>query len=286
MVIELPEAHVLAEQMTQVLSGRRIVDAEIAKSPHKFVFYTGDPASYGNFMIDMMIGTILPAGSKLYMALESDFTLVLGDGGERVRWHASQSVPTIPSRHQLRLDMDDGAVLTVAVQGWGCLELLPTPTAAGQRQEILRRPCPLSESFTLAVWQQLLAGQRPSMSVKEFLVMGQRFPGLGNGCLQDILYHAGVHPRTCLQELTGVSTVRLWQAMRTVLRDMLAQGGRDTETDLFGNRGGYKNSMDRRHLGQPCQRCGHVIEGFAFMGGACYVCPVCQPGSVGHDDVE
>ncbi|HCU57160.1 MAG TPA: hypothetical protein DF984_02870 [Anaerolineaceae bacterium] len=30
-------------------------------------------------------------------------------------------------------------------------------------------------------------------------------------------------------------------------------------------------------IGKPCPTCGALIEKFAYLGGACYVCPACQP---------
>ena len=54
-------------------------------------------------------------------------------------------------------------------------------------------------------------------------------------------------------------------------------GGRDTETDLFGNPGGYTTLMSRNTVGKPCGSCGAVIVKKAYMGGSVYYCPECQP---------
>ena len=43
-MIELPEAVVIARQITETLGGRRIERAVANASPHKFAWYTGDPA--------------------------------------------------------------------------------------------------------------------------------------------------------------------------------------------------------------------------------------------------
>ena len=45
-MIELPESHVIAGQMREALSGKRILKVEADHSPHKFTFYQGDPATY------------------------------------------------------------------------------------------------------------------------------------------------------------------------------------------------------------------------------------------------
>ena len=45
-MIELPEAAVIAQQITDTLTGKRIARAVANASPHKFAWYTGDPAEY------------------------------------------------------------------------------------------------------------------------------------------------------------------------------------------------------------------------------------------------
>jgi len=45
-MIELPEAVVIAQQITETLGGKRIAHAVANASPHKFAWYTGDPATY------------------------------------------------------------------------------------------------------------------------------------------------------------------------------------------------------------------------------------------------
>jgi len=53
--------------------------------------------------------------------------------------------------------------------------------------------------------------------------------------------------------------------------------GRDTEKDLFGHSGGYKTILSRNTVGKPCSVCGAEIQKAAYMGGAVYWCPGCQP---------
>ena len=52
--------------------------------------------------------------------------------------------------------------------------------------------------------------------------------------------------------------------------------GRDTERDLYGNRGRYVRMMDSKTKGLPCPQCGTPIVKIQYLGGACYLCPDCQ----------
>ncbi len=47
-MIELPEAVVISQQISQTLSGEKITHAVANASPHKFAWYTGDPAEYNS----------------------------------------------------------------------------------------------------------------------------------------------------------------------------------------------------------------------------------------------
>jgi formamidopyrimidine-DNA glycosylase len=77
--------------------------------------------------------------------------------------------------------------------------------------------------------------------------------------------------------LADADLERLFGSIKATLADMVRGGGRDTERDLFGRDGGYPTRASRRTLGRPCPRCGAPIERQAYLGGAVYTCPGCQP---------
>ena len=101
------------------------------------------------------------------------------------------------------------------------------------------------------------AGKR---SVKSLLTQDQLIPGLGNAIAQDILFHAQLHP---MQEIATV-------------HEVITQGGRYDEVDLYGSPGGYVCRMDQKSAGSPCPLCGSAIEKIQYLGGACYFCSHCQ----------
>jgi len=57
---------------------------------------------------------------------------------------------------------------------------------------------------------------------------------------------------------------------------MCKEGGRDTENDLFGNKGGYVSQLSKNSLYEPCMKCGYEIQKAAYMGGTIYFCEKCQ----------
>jgi len=124
---------------------------------------------------------------------------------------------------------------------------------------------------------QLLAESKPTLSAKAFLATEQRFPGIGNGVLQDILFAAGIHPKRKIAALGAPEQDALLSRIVSVLRDMTEHGGRDTEKDLFGRAGGYRTKLSKNTLASSCPRCGGPLVKEAYMGGAVYYCPTCQP---------
>jgi formamidopyrimidine-DNA glycosylase len=118
--------------------------------------------------------------------------------------------------------------------------------------------------------------ETPKLSAKAFLATEQRVPGLGNGVLQDILWTARIHPKRKMATLSEKDVDAMFQAVKQVLAEMTAQGGRDTERDLFGHPGGYQTVLSRNTVDTPCPACGTIIRKEAYLGGAIYYCAGCQ----------
>lgn len=134
----------------------------------------------------------------------------------------------------------------------------------------------LTGKFTWDYFRSLYPADGKKRSAKEFLATRQCIPGLGNGVLQDILWDAGIDPRFDMREASEEDFRRLYTSIRTVLKEMCEQGGRDTEKDFFGNKGGYITQLSRNSLYEPCIKCGHEIHKANYMGGTVYFCEHCQ----------
>jgi formamidopyrimidine-DNA glycosylase len=206
----------------------------------------------------------------------ADHTLVLGCGGERILFH--ESAQTLPKKHQLFVHFDGDAYLTVTISGWGNTLLLPR-AEAGRHQHVQEdRITPLDEAFTWNYFHQLFEplAEDSKASLKYFLISDPGLWGLGNGCLQDILFHARLHPRRRTVETNEAERRALYDSVRTTLGQMVDQGGRNDEVDLYGQPGGYQRILYSKSVGQPCPNCGTPIEKAAYLGGSIYFCPECQ----------
>lgn len=271
-MLELPEAVVLADQINRTLKGKRIVKATANQSPHKFAWYTGDPANYDTLLAGKEVGHASGVGGNVEIKA-GDMLLVLSTS---MRYHGPGE--KLPKKHQLLLEFDDASALSATVQMWGVMLCFKDGEKGGMTDYNLAKqnPSPLSPEFDRARFDSLFDEKTAGLSAKAFLATDQRIPGLGNGVLQDILWTARIHPKRKMAGLTDDEVSRMYNAVKSVLLAMTEKGGRDTERDLFGNPGGYQTILSKLTVNTCCPQCDSLIKKEAYLGGSIYYCPGCQ----------
>jgi formamidopyrimidine-DNA glycosylase len=273
-VLELPEAIVIAEQVGTALGGKRIRSVTANQSPHKFAWFYGDPGDYNSLLSGNAIESAVPWGGMVEIWAGPE-RILLGDGVSLRYFPAGER---LPSKHQLLIEFDDSSSLVGSVQMYGGLWAFPAGEFDNQYYLAAKqKPSPLTDEFDYAYFGSLLEGEKlESLSAKAFLATEQRIPGLGNGVLQDILWAARIHPRRKVATLSDQELRDLFGSVKSVLHEMAARGGRDTERDLYGRSGGYKTVLSRNTVDTPCPACGTTIKKEAYMGGSVYYCGGCQ----------
>ena len=276
-MIEFPESRTLARQIKEQMLGKTATDVQTNSSPHKFAWFHGDPAAYRDRLTGKTVTDTNAYGGMAETVLEgADDTarLVLFDG-VNIQYFASGE--KIPDKHQLRVEFDDNSSLVCTVQMYG--GILLTGADDGENGHYLSsktKISPLSEENTEEYFFGLMDGIKQNYSVKAFLATEQRFPGLGNGMLQDILFNAEIHPRRRLETLSRREKEAIYNSVRQTLCEMTEGSGRDTEKDLYGRSGGYRTKLSAKTKDSPSTVCGDIIMREAFMGGNVYFCPTCQ----------
>lgn len=271
-MIELPEATTIARQINSTIQGKRILKAIANQSPHKFAWYTGDPAEYNN----RLAGKVIGKGSGVGGNIEFQAGEMILSISAPIRYHAQDQKR--PQKHQLLLEFEDGTAISASAQMWGGFFCFRTGEKGGfpDYDVAKARPSPLTDAFDRAYFDTLFDDNTPKLSVKAFLATEQRIPGLGNGVLQDILWAARIHPKRKMANLCAEEISRLYAAVKAVLCSMTDQGGRDTEYDLFGQPGGYKTILSKFTVGTPCPLCATTIKKEPYLGGNIYFCEGCQ----------
>jgi len=272
-MIELPEATVLARQINDTATGKRIRKVIAAQSPHKFAWYYGDPQEYDGLLAGKVIGTAVSYGGLVEMKA-GDAVLLVGEGAS-LRYYAKGD--KLPSKHQLWVEFEDDSFLVSSIQMYGGLWAFPYGSFDSKYYRMAKeKVSPLVEAFDGTYFDSLFGENTDKLSLKAFLATEQRIPGLGNGVLQDILFYAKMHPKKKINSLSEKDKEGLLHFLKLTLTKMVAEGGRDTEVDLHGRQGGYKTILSRNTVDKPCPVCGTIIKKEAYLGGSVYYCSKCQ----------
>lgn len=270
-MLELPEILTLIKQLNQKVKGRMVCRVLPPVKPHKFCWFTGDPAEYDAALRGHTVCGAEGLGMFADILFTGDLRLTLCDGVHVRLVPADQA----PKNYQLLIELDDGTALVFTVAMYGGVHLHGKDFNNPYYKKSRKALSPFSPEFPSHFMEKLI-GSKGTLSAKAFLATEQRFPGIGNGVLQDILFEARVHPKRKLASLHPEEKEALLNAVISTLRRMAEQGGRDTERDLFENPGGYVTKMSKNTWKSGCPVCGGPITKEAYLGGSVYYCPCCQ----------
>lgn len=273
-MIEIPEAVVLARQITETLYGKRIQDVTVNQTPHKFGWFFGDPVEYPSRLMGKTIEKAEAYGGFVEILLGAA-KLVISDG---INLRYLSNGEKMPPKHQLLIYFDDRSALVASVQMYGGMWCFEDEAFDNEYYSVAKKkPSPLIDAFDFNYYKNILYdADTQKKSLKAALATEQRIPGLGNGVLQDILFNARIHPKRKVFTLTNNEIERLYQSIKTTLQEMVENGGRDTEKNIFGFAGGYVTKMSKYTLDKSCQVCGSKIVKSSYMGGSIYYCERCQ----------
>ena len=125
-------------------------------------------------------------------------------------------------------------------------------------------PDALDPAFDLAAFKDVISGRR--MMAKSLLMDQQSLAGIGNVYSDEILFQAGIHPRTKVNALDEETVERLFHAMKDVLQ---------TAIDYQSSPEAYPDSFitSHRHEDGTCPRCGTDLRRVKVSSRSAYYCP-------------
>ena len=130
----------------------------------------------------------------------------------------------------------------------------------------------LSPQFTAERFVSLLKRRRDQVRV--FLLDKAALDSLGNAYADEVLYEAGIHPKTWCRSLNHEEALRLHKAIVDVMRAAAAEVARRGEPIEVKVRDFLKV-----RLKEECPRCGSKIRKAGVRGMDAYFCPRCQPAT-------
>jgi len=289
---ELPELTILARQADEALAGKTVMAVDMVQPK----CLNTPPVRMREFLLGRTITGARERGKWLFLRLEpgGHLLLNLGMGGDLL-YHpsgaggsgselrgasggaAAAQDEDARNRYQFRLDFTDGSSLTVRFWWFGYVHAVEAGALDDHKMTASLGPSPLDPDLSLERFREMVA-RRPRRGVKSLLMDQKCLAGIGNVCVQDILWEAALHPLRQLGTLDDREVEALWNSMRAVLSRGIEQGGSAYERDLYGRKGRWRveDFAVGYREGRPCPRCGTTVEKIRTGPTSTFICPECQ----------
>lgn len=273
-MLELCEIIILAKQINESLLNKEIVDVIANYTPHKFAWYYDDPQEYSKILIGDKFIKAEAIGNLVYIETNKSH-LYFGEGIQLLM------TDKIPTKHQLLIKFSDNTYLAAIVKLWGgmWLKLKTDENSFGEWIEFSinngkESYSPVSKNFSLSYMKDILFKMEKG-SLKQAVATKGQYAGIGNGTCNEILYNAKIHPKRKVNTLSENELLALHNSFIYTIDSIIKHNGRDTETDLYGNKGNYV-TLNTKYKNQVSCSCSSNIIKESYMGGSIYTCPICQ----------
>lgn len=271
---ELPEVEHVVRALSPLVSGRRILAAEL--NLKRIAPGISRPA-FDRQLRNSLIESVGRRGKYILFKLQSGHVLAthLRMTGKFVSLTTDQSLP--PYAHVIFYLDDDRRLVFCDMRQFGRMRLFKDPLRPPKELQSLA-PEPLSDEFTEEYFLATLSRSRRPL--KHLLLDQTRVLGLGNIYAVEALWLAGVNPKKAANKLSKPRARKLYQAIRDVLQEAI-DAGSTLRIDLADGNGSYFEAPERfwrvyEREGEPCVRCGTNIKRIVQGGRSTYYCPKCQ----------
>lgn len=284
---ELPEVETIRIGLAKLLPGQMVAD--VWHDWHKS--FPNAPADTARFLIGAEIKKVRRRAKVLIIELSSAYSLVIhlkmtGQlvfvGNKRFgAGHPSKSlIGELPDKStRVVLEFKDGSKLFFNDQRkFGWMRLIPSIEVP--EIDFFKKvgPEPLDDDFTVDRFIERLK-RRKNSGIKAVLLDQTVLAGVGNIYADESLWAAKIHPATLVNKISGAKLVLLHSALIDVLKLSIKKGGSTDRNyrDAEGKKGSYLTfAQVFRREGQPCPRCGTIIEKIRVAGRGTHICPFCQ----------
>ncbi|MDR2895355.1 MAG: DNA-formamidopyrimidine glycosylase [Propionibacteriaceae bacterium] len=285
---ELPEVETVRRGLQRLVVGRVISRVEVLTQKS---FGVVPPADLTSDLLGAGVTQADRRGKVMILELSTGAALVahLKMTGQLVfvdhdhRWgagHPNDSlVDALPDRStRVIISFDDGAHLYFNDQRkFGWLHLMPGSAVAAIPLIASMGPEPLEGDPAPEFLRRMR--RHPSLKIKAAILNQAVLAGVGNIYADEALWAAKIHPRTLVSRLSDQELALLLESAQAVMRTSIDYGGSTDRNyvDAEGKRGNYLSFAHVfRREGQPCPRCGAIIEKIRVVGRGTHICPNCQ----------
>lgn len=273
---ELPEVELVARSLARLITGRRILKAELLRPG---LALETAPSSFARQLRGRLVESTGRRGKHILVNLDRALVLVvhLRMTGRFLYLPPEASLPK--HTHALFYLDNERRLVFTDQRHFGMMKLV-SKAALSDTKELRRlAPEPFSDDFTPDYLHAALARSRRTL--KETLLDQTRVVGLGNIYAAEAMHIARVNPFTSAKALSRRRVPRLHEAIIAVLSEAIHHGStmnvdpEDIEGSYYGGAyEGHWRVYDRE--GQPCPSCRAAVCRIMHAGRSTFFCPRCQ----------
>ncbi len=266
---ELPDLLYIREYFSKEVCGRTIVGAAVKQPVVLRVAVESDFADgvHGAAIIRCDIN-----GPFIQLFLSNDRELILNLMLAGKLQH--QGIGEKPEGYLcMSLNLDDGSNLNLCDEKKMAKAYL---IAKGEHRHVPRFSVQgvalLSPEFTPELFASL-AKKHSRKQVRVLLNDHTIISSIGNAYADEILFDAGIHPKTFVAKLNEEEIIRLYRSILSVMQwgiEAVRTAGQPIHVKVRGH------MKVRNRKGEPCPRCGNTIRREGVRGYDVFFCPGCQ----------
>lgn len=266
---ELPEVEIFKRHLDATCRGRTIGGVSIRD---RRIIGTSSPARLAARLKGARLRASRRHGKYLLVDLGKAGWLVMHFGMNGSLRHFRREDED-PAYDRLRLDFGgDHHLAYVNPRLLGRVALVPDAEAFIAEEKL--GPDILDARLSPAAFARAVTARK--RDVKSVLMDQKVVAGIGNIYSDEILFQAGLHPRTRADRLAPKDLKRLFSKAKSVLRTAVRHGA-GSERMLDRLPPGFL--IPERKKGGRCPRCGGAVATLKFSGRTSYYCPHCQPAA-------
>ena len=270
---ELPDLHVIVRKLAPRVEGRAIREVTV-KEPIVIRMLLPGTGGFTEALPGRRIESLSRHGPFLTFTLSGGAQLIVHCMlAGRLQIAAGSEKPPKGLCFSLSLDSDEW-LRYADEKKMGKVYLVPSGSyeaIPGYREQGVDI---LSGDFSFERFEKLIAGRRHQARV--FLMDQSALSAIGNAYADEILFAAGIHPKTSCARLSPAERRRLYDAVRSVIAwgiDEVEKAGQPIEVKV------REHVRVRGRKDQPCPVCGTKIRRVGVLGYDSFYCPHCQPAT-------
>lgn len=279
---ELPEVETIKRGLTKFILNKKIVQVEV---------FEGKSVKNGELtsVVGATINELRRFGKALVIDLDNGISLMVhlrmtgqliwrGKEDYAVGHPSENFMAELPNKQtRVLLKFEDGVLYFNDQRKFGFFKILKTSEV--EEDEFIKKLA--KEPWKMEVKELYDKCQRHAKApIKAVLLDQTIICGLGNIYADEALFFAKVHPATKAGTLSEKQVALILEGAREVMQASIDSGGSTMATYVKadGTRGDYLEKFAKvfRRDGQPCPRCGTIIEKIRVAGRGTHICPECQ----------